>query len=263
MTISMKDIPLDGVVSLISKMSDTYLAYAKVDGKVCPNKQIYKFASSDESYGVTSSARIAALKELGSRQTMLKKFAFDTRRIDQENDRNPRANLQHWHRQEEFIDEEDQKKINIFSKLIVPLYELRDKYGTDPEWHESYARVLLDAVNRILRVKQADGEFFRPQMAYLEQLLDARYLLRMEDIEKKSADELRDVIIKKDENLTKRGLYRVTNSKDGSVKKDGNMALTQESIINAIFGNNALRREGEKNVQRTITITINDKVIDE
>jgi hypothetical protein len=265
MATSIKDLPLDGVASLLSKVADSYLSLSN-NKDVCPNKQIYKVASRDESYSVSNKARQAALKELNSKRQELVKFAFDTRRIDQENDRNPRTNLQHWHRQDEFIDEEDQNKINIFAKLLVPLNELKEKFGADPDWHESYARVLLDTVNRILRIKQGDGEFFRPQMAYLEQLLDARYRLRLEDIQKKSADELRDVIIKKDENLIKRGIYRVTNAKIGAnelMKKDGNMALTQESIVNAIFGNNAIRREGEKTVERTITITIRDQVIDE
>ena len=79
-----------------------------------------------------------------------------------------------------------------------------------------------------------------------------------------------DQLIKRDEELIRRDAYiKVTN--DESVKqsglaigKDGNglNASTQDSIINAIFGKQDLRRDGEKKVERTITITIKDEVVE-
>ena len=45
--------------------------------------------------------RVEAIKS--SVNKPLTKIAFDTRRIDQENDYNPRQNLQYYHRSEPFI----------------------------------------------------------------------------------------------------------------------------------------------------------------
>ncbi len=47
-----------------------------------------------------------------------------------------------------------------------------------------------------------------------------------------------------------------------SNNKQINNDSTQNAIINAIFGNNNIRKDGEKTVERTITITIKDSVID-
>jgi len=80
-----------------------------------------------------------------------KKVAFDTRRTDQETERNPRSNLQYWHRSAEFIDSEDQKKVVTFAKLIKPLTTIREKFGNQPEYHNSYSRILLETVERTLK----------------------------------------------------------------------------------------------------------------
>jgi len=118
-----------------------------------------------------------------------------------------------------------------------------------------------------LRIKQGDLDIFRPQLAYLEQLVFMRYRLSLDNINKMSSDELKERILKKDENLKKRGTFnKITGGKTKppgkDLAKDGNGAVTQEAIINAIFGNNNFRRDGEKNVTRTITITISDEVKD-
>jgi hypothetical protein len=90
--------------------------------------------------------------------------------------------------------------------------------------------------------------------------------LSLDDIAKMSADQLSQAILKKDEKLLKKGAFikEMVNREEKAMPavKDGNGGLTQDSIVNAIFGNNNIRRDGEKTVERTITITIKDTVLD-
>jgi len=257
-------IKLNDCIEVISQFAKDFHALTDPDLSV-PSKLSYKIASDNsESTTIERSAREAAYK---ASLTGIKKVAFDTRRFDQETTRNPRSNLQSWVRSEQFIDEDMQEKIDTFARMLKPLEELKQSFGAQPEWHDSYSRTLYDHVQRILRIKQADLDIFKPQLSYLEQLMFARYRLSMEELKRIKEAELKEVILKKDENLLKRGTYlAVTQSepiKEASnvVIKDGN-GVTQESIVNAIFGNNGFRRDGEKTVERTITITIKDQVID-
>ncbi len=101
----------------------------------------------------------------------------------------------------------------------------------------------------------------------MEQLLFARYRLSLNDIKGMSKEALRERIMQKDEHLLKRGRYQSAVGKSelesrAVTIKDGNGKITQDSIVNAIFGNNNFRREGENKVERTITITIRDEVLD-
>jgi hypothetical protein len=192
-------------------------------------------------------------------QAPITKVAFDTRRFNSETTRNPRSNLQNWVRSQPFIDSEMQNKLETLGRLWNPLQELKTTYGTNPSWHESYARVLHDTVENTLRIKEADGEVFHPQVAYLEQLMFARYRLSMDEIGNMSADKLKTAILQKDENLLKRGVYQplqqVTSAENNlNLSKDGKV---DESLINAIFASN-IRRPGEAKATRTITITITD-----
>jgi len=250
-------------VELICKLAQDYEAYSAQNSAV-PDKLTYKVSVPEETPLIERNARIAALTEL-TQESTITKTAFDTRRIDQETSRNPRENLQYWSRSDQFIDQDMQDKIEIFANMLKPLDELKESFGTQPEWHSSYARALYDAVYRILRIKEADLDIFRPQVAYLEQLMFARYRLSMEELSKISSLDFKNIILKKDENLLKRGAYlHMTKAADNPPKtiikdSDGNM---QQNIVNAIFGNNNFRRDGERTVERTITITIKDQVID-
>lgn len=251
--------------SLIYKIANDFENY--IDNNINPPAEnTYTITAADENVSVKRMARHAAFTQLGREKT-LKKYAFDTRRIDQENSRNPRTNLQYWHRTDDFIDADDKYKLNVFAKLMNVLAELKTDYGTHPEWFESYSRVLYDNVNRILRIKQADLDIFKPQLSYLEQLLYARYRMSIEQLANIDLPELKNKILAKDEGLLNRGEYLnktgLNEPKQNIVAvKDGNGASTNENIINAIFGNNNFRREGEKNCTRTITITIRDSVED-
>lgn len=260
MTLKGTKLSLDECVELINKLTNDFLFFSKDSQQNLPNKCIYKISSQKELPEVIRSARMAALQKFDHIQS-IKKFAFDTRRVDQEHTRNPRTNLQYWNRSQQFIDEEDHSKIEIFAKLMPPLEEIKKDFGAEPEYFNSYARVLYDSVNRILRIKEADLDIFRPQLAYLEQLLYARYRLSLGEIQRMSKKELKISILNKDEKLLKRGNYlNETRNEEKSQKtliKDSDGA-TQHGLINAIFGNSEFRRPGERTATRTITITIKD-----
>jgi hypothetical protein len=259
-------LPIDAKINIIAAVIDDYIDYIDTNGYI-PSEKKYKIISSDEGRMVKQAAREAALENLIP--SPMVKLAFDTRRIDQESTRNPRTNLQYWHRAQQFIEEADENKLKTFTKLANLLTKLKSRFGTSPEWFESYARQLYDNVNRIIRIKEGDLDIFRPQLAYLEQLIYARYRLSMENIDKFSDENLQNCILAKDEPLIGRNNYLKEVISDDDIKKDSKIVKdsleknTQESIINAIFGsNNNIRRDGERSVERIITISIRDNVID-
>lgn len=254
---------LKGKIDLLQKLAAEF-DFA-VSNQYLPNQVKYTIKDSVENYNIESSARKSYYKAALEKSDTLVKVAFDTRKFNSETDWNPRAGLQHYHRSEEFLNRDDEKRIQILSRLIGPLNKIKDKFGSDTDWHDSYARILLDNLNKALIVKESEVDVFRPQVEYLSQILDLRYRLSLDDIAKMSSEELGDVILKKDERLLKKGSFlkeMVKREPEKVVVKDGNGGLTQESIVNAIFGNNNIRREGEKTVERTITITIKDTVLD-
>jgi hypothetical protein len=267
MSISDTKLTLSGNAELLEKFAGDFEHLANVGANNLPTQRKYIIKEKSDDFAERK-ARKAALSSLGI--SKLKKIAFDTRRIDQETERNPRSNLQYWNRSDQFINEEMQDKLNTFSKLMTVLKEIKASYGTAPEWHESYARVLHDNVERILRLKIGDQDIFGPQISYLEQLVFARYRLSMEEITKFSSYDLSKRILDKDENLLKRGIYlaqtggfdKESSGQNSKLIIDGKSNNTQQNIIEAIFGNPDLRRNGERSVERTITITIRDEVKD-
>lgn len=255
-------LPLDAKIQAISQLTNDFIDLVE-NGKPEPESKTYKIVSSEGGGSVGISARLAAFSSMQNQP--LVKLAFDTRRVDQENDRNPRKNLQYWHRTDQFIDEDDNENLKTFAKLAKILNNLKKKLGTQPEWFESYTRQLYDNVYRILRVKEADLDIFRPQINYLEQLIFARYRLSMENLKKFSEDKIEERILAKDEDLIGRASYLKETEPDEPAKpitKDSMTTSTQESIVNAIFGGAGMRRDGERTVERTITITIRDNVLD-
>lgn len=257
-------LPLDAKIQVISQLADDFAKLSE-SGVSVPEAKTYKILSSEEGGSVGQAARLAAFTAMEPHP--LTKLAFDTRRVDQENDRNPRKNLQYWHRTDQFIDETDEKTLKTFARLAKVLKRMKKNLGTQPEWFESYARQLYDNVYRILRVKEADLDIFRPQINYLEQLIFARYRLTKENLEKFSESKLEERILAKDEDLIGRAAYLKETEPDEPTmtsqgfSKDSNNT-TQESIVNAIFGGAGMRRDGERTVERTITITIRDNVLD-
>lgn len=268
---------LDEKIALASQLADDFSKYIR-ENKRPPDCKTYRIQYPEEPKSIGRSARIAAWEKIQRRK--IKKIAFDTRHINQELDRIPRSNLQYWHRTDEFITQEDQIKIERFANLHKITAKLKDEFGARPDWHNSYARVLHDALERILRIKLGDNDFDRAQLAYLEQLLDARYKLSMEDLENKNQDYIKTCLLKKDENLLKRGIIgakdiennfadlltramnKTTEEKSGQNVINVYPAESKNNDTNQVlanlFGSGMMRRDGEKSVTRTITVTIKD-----
>lgn len=288
-----KKVPIDLYINLIGKFAEDFLKFTN-DTTGLPNEFSYKVAYKEEPASVMRSARKAALQKLAAVNQPLAKFAFDTRRIDQENDRIPRSNLQYWHRSDEFITEAQSKKIETFKKLFSVLDGLKESYGASPDWHDSYARILHDSVDRALRISQGDSDITESQLSYLEQLLDARYRLRMADLEEMNKENIKTALLKKDESLVRRGEFPIRMNKidkhsqvqDLFARQAQGQQASQPIItsapvipeihnhivvdggrndegINALLnGNGIVRKEGERIIERTITIKIRDEVID-
>jgi len=214
------------------------------------------------------------------------KLAFDTRRIDQETEYNPRRGLQSYHRSEKFISDDLSIKLQALLKLRRGVQELKEIYGHEPAWQDSYSRILLSSLDKGLRINEKDGDFTADQpgmgsISYLEQLLHARYRLNMENIEKMSEVELRATILAKDEDLIHAGLNNALdiNKKDVSEKsyselldqafRQANMiknnapAPRENASLEKLFaGDNLMEKlfgaenQASPEVERTVTITI-------
>jgi hypothetical protein len=183
------------------------------------------------------------------------KTAFDTRRIDQENVFNPRRNLQYYHRSSPFITKDASETLKTFFKLKTAVDGIREDFGTDPNWMDSYCRVLCAALDRTLRVEQKDMDFFQPQIDYLNELLYLRYRLKEDDIVRMNEVELRSVILNKDEKLAYKQIYSNYNKPQAIVK-------AEDTLMNKLFSDVKASKEN-KEVERSVTITINDKIKDD
>lgn len=206
----------------------------------------------------TADLRKQALNSLTS--TGLKKFAFDTRRINQETDFIPRRGLQNYHRSEAFLTEATSSKIANFAKLKRGLEDLKAKFGKEPEWQDSYARVLLSTIDRAIRSDYNDGDYAETQpgvgsLDYLEEMLFARYKLDMNSISSKSEDELNKIILAKDENLIHKNINAVPITKTEIVTQG------YDSLMEKLFGNVRASKEHPE-IERTVTITIKDKYVE-
>ncbi len=268
MPISDRKLPLEGNAELLEKMTEDYSQMVASGADKFPSKRFYKIAYTEEAGAVSRGARKAALGNILAPK--LTKIAIDTRRIDQETVRNPRSNMQNWHRSDLFVSDNVQDKLDVFGKIKECLNEIKQIYGREPEYLTSYAAELDGHVERALRLNIGDKDYFEPQLAYLEQILFARYRLSMDEIKRIEKRDIKKAILSKDEDLLKRGAYldrtggfNKSSEDPHKIVINGNGAGTQQNIIEAIFGNNNLRRDGEKKVQRTITITVTDEVKDD
>jgi hypothetical protein len=189
------------------------------------------------------------------------KVAFDTRRIDQETEYNPRRGLQNYHRSEEFISLAISQKLKNFSKLRNALIKLKEKYGKEPEWQDSYSRVLLSTLDKGLRTNEKDGDYTEVQPAtgsfdYIEELLYVRYRLSFDQLSKLSEKELMEIILKKDEELTKRDPNKV------EITKNDVGTQSYDTLLEKLFGGIKATKENP-NVERTVTITVKDRFVEE
>lgn len=184
------------------------------------------------------------------------KIAFDTRRIDQETEYNPRRGLQNYNRSEAFLSEAMGEKIKNFAKLRNVLQDMKKEFGKEHEWQDSNARVLLSTLDKGLRIIEKDGDFASGQPAqgsldYIEELLHVRYRLTFDDLLKKSANDLRKVILSKDEELTRKDVNKALEITKTDIAKEG-----YDTLMNKLFTISA--SEDHPDVERTVTITIRD-----
>lgn len=203
------------------------------------------------------SLRNAALSE----STSIKKFAFDTRKIDQETEYNPRRGLQYYNRSEEYITENMSNKLKNLAKLKDTLTDLKKVFGKEREWQDSNARILLSTLDKALRTDQKDGEYTDAQPSvgsidYIEELLHVRYRLTHDNLSKMASSELKKIILSKDEELTRRDINH-----DVEITKADAGNKNYDMLIDKLFGGVKVSEDG-KAVERTVTITIRDSVID-
>lgn len=189
------------------------------------------------------------------------KLAFDTRRIDQETEYNPRRNLQNYNRSEAFLSEATGEKIKSFAKLRTILEELKSEYGREHEWQDSNARVLLSTLDNGLRINQKDGDFTSSQPAqgsleYIEQLLHVRYRLGFDEINKMGSSDLKRVVLSKDEELIRKDVNRSLE-----ITKTDVASQTYDTLMDKLFGHVRASKENPE-VERTVTITIKDKFVE-
>jgi hypothetical protein len=207
----------------------------------------------------TAKLRKETMKSIGS--TGMVKLAFDTRRINQETDYIPRRGLQNYHRSEAFISEATADKIKNFAKIKSGLEDLKLKLGKQPEWQDSYARVLLSTIDRAIRTDQKDGDYAETQpgvgsLDYLEELLFTRYRLDMNSIASKSEDELNKIILAKDESLTRKDINHAEITKRDVATKG------YDSLLDKLFDGVKATKDNPE-VERTVTITIKDKFVEQ
>jgi hypothetical protein len=201
----------------------------------------------------------------------MNKFAFDTRRVNQETTYNPRRGLQNYHRSEPFVSDHMKKKIAAFSHLAKVLNKIKDDFGRDAPWQDSYARVLQSAIQKGLRIKEADGDFSdaQPSMAsldYLDELMYVRYRLTSEAIMNSSESELRKIVLAKDELLSDGNQSLNNNVYDHIMDKMLNSMATMatqmkssDDLASKLFGDVKASKDNPE-VERTVTIHIKDKV---
>lgn len=192
-----------------------------------------------------------------------KKLAFDTRRIDQETEYNPRRGLQNYSRSEAFITEAVSAKLASFAKLRSVLESLRMEFGKEHEWQDSNARVLLSTLDKGLRTGINDGDYATSQPAqgsldYIEELLHVRYRLGFDQLNKMGESDLRRVILSKDEDL----IQRDSNKAHAVITKSDVATQTYDTLMDKLFGGVRATAENPE-VERTVTITIKDKFVPE
>jgi hypothetical protein len=187
------------------------------------------------------------------------KMAFDTRRIDQETEYNPRRGLQNYNRSEAFLSEGLAQRVKNFAKLRNSLNALKNVYGREHEWQDSNARILLTAVDKGMRTGIDDGDFAAQNQPgvgsfdYLEELLNVRYRLSHDDLTRMSETELTKVILTKDADLTNKDVKQALEITKSDVASKG-----YDSLIEKLF-DGCKASADNPDVERTITITIRDR----
>lgn len=201
--------------------------------------ELYQIISTG-SENIKNRSRFIGLRKRGIHSLLsgngFTKVAFDTRRIDQETEYNPRRGLQNYNRSQAFLSEEMAQKIKKLAVLRTVLADLKKDFGKEPEWQDSNARVLLSNIDKALRINEMDGDFSanQPAMAsigYIEELLHMRYRLTPDDLIRLGSEEIKKIIISKDEELIHKGIADVLNiMKASSPFPQHNISVDPEMI---------------------------------
>lgn len=160
-----------------------------------------------------SQLRKKALISIINEQVFIK-VAFDTRRIDQVNQLIPRRGLQNYHRSSDFITESMSDKIKSLSRVQTVLEGMKNKFGHQSEWQDSYSRILLGTIENGLRSNIKDDDFseHQPSMGsldYIEELLHVRYRIALADLSNMSDKEIENVLFSRDDGLSKHDINNV------------------------------------------------------
>lgn len=216
----------------------------------------------------------------------ISKVAFDTRRIDQEEVYNPRRGLQNYHRSQPFVTDSMSHKIKAFSKLASILEELKTQYKKDFAYQDSYLRVLHSALQKGLRVKEADGDYSDVQpsigsLDYLDELIYVRYRLSTDMILDSDSDTIKKIVMSKDPQLTSDHvpmalealsfeqpltLKNINGNNDTQMLEKVLSSLAQmmgqmkqlDDLTTQLF--NLKATNDNPNVERTVTIKINESL---
>lgn len=195
------------------------------------------------------------------------KNAFDTRRINSEEQINPRRNLQNYQRSEPFISEDISNRVKNLFKVKNAADQIKGQFIGDPDWLDSNSRILCNAIDNTLRIEQKDYDFFKPQFDYLNELLYLRYRLASEDIERLKEEEIKDVLLKRDEKLMYKSIYANYSLKD-PISKVGDQSMLivkqpsyvqEDSLMEKLFGN-VRATSDNPSIKRTVSITIDDQI---
>jgi hypothetical protein len=183
------------------------------------------------------------------------KQAFDTRRIDQETQLNPRRGAQYYQRSDAFLRETATQKINILYRVKKAVDDIKSQYIGSTEWLDSNCRSLSASLDRTLRVDQKDLDYSDTQLDYLTELLYLRYRLGMETINSLSDSDLKMKILSKDEPLTN-SLYKNSNYTTAPQPPSG----VDHFFSKLLDGVKA--SSDTSDVERSITLTVRDKIND-
>lgn len=200
----------------------------------------------------------------------LKKVAFDTRRVDQKNTYIPRNSLQHYHRSEDFVTNAMMDKIKSFGRLKNLLDNLKMKFGSMDEWHNSYCRFLLNSLDNALRTFQKDGDYTFNQpgvgnFAYLDQLLYARYRLDSNNLTVLTDNQIIEALTKKDgfiNNFIPHNLETISSEKNDVLKQSEQIIKPNhnyDSIIGKMFEDVKASKDNP-DIERSVVITVKEKI---
>lgn len=195
------------------------------------------------------------------------KIAFDTRRINSETQVNPRRNLQNYQRSEPYITPEISNKIKSLFKVKTAADLIKQQFIGDPDWLDSNSRILCNAVDNALRVEQKDYDFFKSQFDYLDELLYLRYRLASTDIENMAEEEIKNILLGRDEKLMHKSLFAKYTPKDPISKVSEQPIpivkqpsyIQEDSLMEKLFGN-VKATSDNPSIKRTISITIDDQI---